>query len=119
MNSAKAEKGKAAWEKMIQEGVIEKVKATDKTDFTSALHLADKPGGGVRPCSDFRKLNEMTIADSYPLPLLRDFTGKISGAKVFSVIDIRSAFFNIPILPEHRYKTTTLSPWGGRIGTIV
>ena len=97
---------------MLAEGVIERVKATDKTDFTSALHLADKPGGGVRPCTDFRKLNEMTVADAYPLPLLRDFTDKIHQAKVFSVIDIRSAFFNIPIHPDHRYKTTTLSPWG-------
>ena len=113
LNSTKAAAGKAAWDKMIEEGVIERVKADTKTEFTSALHLADKAGGGVRPCSDFRKLNEMTVADSYPLPLLRDFTSKIHGAKYFSVIDIRSAFFNIPIWPDHRFKTATLSPWGG------
>ena len=35
------------------------------------------------------------------------------GTMVESVIDIRSAFFNVPILPEHRHKTLTLSPWGG------
>ena len=69
--------------------------------------------GGVRPCSDFRALNKRTTTDSYPLPLLRDFTKKIHGSKHFSVIDLRSAFFNIPIWPPHRYLTTTLDPWGG------
>ena len=98
---------------MERDGVIEKVKPGTKIEFSSALHLANKPGGGVRPCTDFRALNLMTETSSYPLPLLRDFTAKIRGAKVFSVVDLCSAFFNIPIWPSHRHKTITLSPWGG------
>ena len=49
MNSAKAAAGKAAWEQMERDGVIERVQAGVNTDWTSALHLADKPGGGARP----------------------------------------------------------------------
>ena len=113
MNSAKAAAGKAAWEQMIKDGVVEQVKAGTNTEYSSALHIVDKPGGGARPCTDFRALNQMTVVDGHPLSLLKDFTGKIHGAEIFSVIDIRSAFFNVPILPEHRYKTLTLSPWGG------
>ena len=113
MNSAKAAAGKAAWEQMERDGVIERVKAGTNTDFSSALHIVDKPGGGARPCTDFRALNRMTVVDGHPLPLLKDFSAKIYGSKVFSVIDIRSAFFNVPILKEHRHKTLTLSPWGG------
>ena len=112
-NQTKNALGKAAWEKMEKDGIIERVSPDAKTTYTSALHLADKPGGGVRPCSDFRALNAQIIPDVFPLPLLRDFTSKINGCTIFSVIDIRSAFFNIPIWPPHRYKTTTLSPWGG------
>ena len=56
-NKAKAAAGKEAWEQMAKDGIIEKVKAGSKTDYTSALHLVDKPGGGCRPCSDFRLLN--------------------------------------------------------------
>ena len=93
--------------------VIEKVKADSNTDWTSSLHLVNKPGGGVRPCSDFRELNKKTVTDAFPLPLLKDFTKKLHGAKHFSVIDLKSAFFNIPIWPEHRHLTTTLDPWGG------
>ena len=113
MDSAKAAAGKAAWEQMEKDGVIERVKAGTNTDWSSALHLVPKAGGGVRPCSDFRALNEKTLTDAHPLPLLKDFTGKIHGAKLFSVVDLRSAFFNVPIWPSHRHKTLTLSPWGG------
>lgn len=113
MNSAKAAAGKAAWEQMERDGVIERVKAGTNTDFSSALHIVDKPGGGARPCTNFRALNRMTVVDAHPLPLLKDFTAKINGSKIFSVIDIQSAFFNVPILKEHRHKTLTLSPWGG------
>ena len=113
MDSVKAAAGKAAWEQMERDGVIERVKADTNTDYSSALHLAPKPGGGVRPCTDFRALNAQTVVDAHPLPLLRDFTNKIHGAKVFSVVDLRSAFFNVPIWPPHRHKTLTLSPWGG------
>ena len=98
---------------MLKDGVIEEVKGGTQTDWTSSLHLANKAGGGVRPCSDFRALNLKTVCDAFPLPLLKDFTAKIHGSKVFSVIDLRSAFFNIPIWPPHKHKTTTLTPWGG------
>ena len=63
--------------------------------------------------SHFRALNAKTLTDAHPLPLLKDFTGKIHWAKCFSVVDLRSAFFNVPIWPAHRHKTLTLSPWGG------
>ena len=112
-NAAKAAAGKAAWDQMKADGIIEEVKPGDRTDYTSALHLVDKPGGGCRPCSDFRLLNLRTVTDAFPLPLLRDFTSKICGAKIFSVVDLRSAFFNIPIWPPHKHYTTTLDPWGG------
>ena len=115
LDSEKARKGKEAWDKMIEDGVVEEVKAGTNTEWSSALHLVPKPGpgGGVRPCSDFRSLNAKTVTDAHPLPLLKDFTSKIHGAKLFSVVDLRSAFFNVPIWPPHRHKTLTLSPWGG------
>ena len=83
------------------------------TDWSSALHLADKPGGGVRPRPDFRVLNTKTVTDAHPLPLLKDFTKKIHGSEIVSKVDLRSAFFNIPIYPPHKHKTLTLFPWGG------
>merc|ERR1711989_141989 len=70
-DSEKARKGKEAWDKMLEDGIIEEVKPGSNTDWSSALHLANKPGGGVRPCTDFRALNKLTVTDAHPLPLLR------------------------------------------------
>ena len=46
-NSEKAEKGRLVWEQMLRDGIIEEVTPGSNTDYSSALHLADKPGGGV------------------------------------------------------------------------
>ena len=85
MNSAKAAAGKAAWEQMERDGVIERVKAGTNTDFSSALHIVDKPGGGARPCTDFRALNKMTVVDAHPLPLLKDLSARIHGSRIFTL----------------------------------
>ena len=112
-DAAKAAEGKRIWKQMEEDGVIERVKPGANTNWASALHLANKPGGGVRPCTDFRDLNKKTILDAYSLPLLKDFTHKIHGSTHFSRVDLKSAFFNIPIWPAHKNKTTTVDPWGG------
>ena len=109
----KDRKGREAWDKMLRDGVIEEVQPGTNTDWSSPLHLANKPGGGVRPCPDFRLLNAKTVTDSHPLPLFKDFTKNIHGAVIFSKVDLRSAFFNVPIWPPHKHKTLTLSPWRG------
>ena len=73
-----------------------------------------KPSGnGWRVCVDFRPINNKTKSDCYPLPKLKSFTHKLKGAKIFSKVDLRSAFWNVAIHPDSISKTTTLSPWGG------
>ena len=95
-------------------GVVERVKPNTLLQYTSPLHLVRKPNGrGWRICADFRKLNQITKSDNYPLPLLRSFQAKIKGSKIFSKLDIKSAFHHLPIHPEDINKTCVLSPWGG------
>ena len=48
-NSTKSEQGRKAWEKMEKDGVIERVKADSNTDWTSSLHIVDKPGAEPGP----------------------------------------------------------------------
>ena len=95
-------------------GVIERVKPNVLTQYTSPVHLVRKPSGkGWRICGDFRSLNSQTKSDNYPLPLLRSFQHKIKGSKIFSKLDMTSAFHHLPIHPEDVNKTAVLSPWGG------
>ena len=111
-NSEKAVKGKEAWDQMVQLGVVEKVDPNAKTSWGSPLHLVPKPDNTMRPCSDFRQLNAKTEPDGYPIPALKSFTHKLHNARVFSKVDLFSAFHNIVIEPSDVEKTTTLTPWG-------
>ena len=113
-NSEKSKEGKKVWDEMIKLGVIEQVKPNTTLQYTSPVHLVKKPSGvGWRICADFRLLNQQTKSDNYPLPLLRSFQAKIKGSKLFSKLDLKSAFHHLPIHPQDVYKTCVLSPWGG------
>ena len=113
-NSEKYEEGKKIWKEMEKVGVIERVKQESLLQYTSPLHLVRKPSGrGWRVCADFRKLNQVTKTDNYPIPLLRSFQTNIKGSTVFSKLDIKSAFHHLPIHPDDVNKTCVLSPWGG------
>ena len=113
-SSEKYIKGKKIWEEMERLGVVERVKQNTTLKYTSPLHMVKKPGtDSYRVCADFRLLNSRTQADNYPLPLLRSFQGKIKGSKVFSKLDLTSAFHHLPIHPDDVDKTCVLSPWGG------
>ena len=109
-NSEKAIKGKEAWGEMIRLGVVEKVHPNAVTDWAAPLHLVPKPCGGMRPCSDFRQLNSRTVPDAYPIPSLKSFTSKLHGSKIFSKVDLQSAFHNVVIDSRDVKKTTTLTP---------
>lgn len=50
--------------------------------FASPILMVRKPGGGLRFCVDYRKLNAITRKDRYPIPLVDKLTERISGAKV-------------------------------------
>ena len=113
-DSEKSIQGKQTWEEMERLGVIERVNPSELTEWSSSLHLVKKPSGkGWRVCVDFRPLNNQTKSESYPLPKLKSFTHQLKGAKLFSKIDLRSAFWNLAIHPNSVNKTCTLSPWGG------
>ena len=113
-NSEKSKEGRKIWSEMEKLGVIERVKPQIRTQYTSPLHLVPKPNNrGFRVCGDFRLLNQQTKNDNYPLPLLRSFQAKIKNSKVFSTIDVKSAFHHLPIHEDDVNKTCVLSPWGG------
>ena len=54
---------------------------------------------------DYRELNKRTVKDAYPLPLIDDIQSHLSGAVVFSTLDLNSGYWQLPIHPDDRYKT--------------
>lgn len=84
-------------------GVVEE--AVRGTPWVNNTVYAAKKNGSVRVCVDCTPANEVTADLGWPLPRLQDVRGRLAGAKYFSRIDLRDAFFRISIPPEYRHLT--------------
>lgn len=61
---------------------------------------------------DYRKLNEVTVSDAYPLPNITEILDQLGGAKYFSTLDLASGFHQIPMDPKSKPKTAFSTPHG-------
>lgn len=87
---------------MLQQGIIVK----SCSEYASPVILVKKKNTDVpRVVIDFRALNAKTTRDAFTAPRVDDIIDSLSGATVFSQLDIRSAYHNIMIAPEDRHKT--------------
>ena len=64
-----------------------------------------KPGGELRLCVDYRALNDITVKNSYPLPLISELQDKLQGKKWFTKFDIPGAFNRIRMKQGDEWKT--------------
>ena len=74
--------------------------------------MVQKSDGSWRPCSDFRGLNLISEVDCYPLPNMADITSSLAGAKVFSKLDLKKGYHQIPVHPSNVKKTAIITPFG-------
>jgi hypothetical protein len=82
------------------------------SSVTSPVLFVKKPGGGLRLCMDYRALNEVSVKDRYPLPLIKETLNNLQGMKYFSKIDIISAFNNVRMKEGHEKLTAFLTRFG-------
>ena len=72
---------------------------------SSSLFFVKKKDGGLRPCIDYRSLNQITVKYSYPLPLIATMTEPLHGARFFTKLDLRSAYNLVRIWEGDEWKT--------------
>jgi len=71
-----------------------------------------KKDGSLRLCVDYRKLNDITIKNRYPLPLIDELREQTSQAKIFTKLDIKEAYHQVRIKEGEEWKTAFRTRYG-------
>ena len=80
--------------------------------WSSPLNMMPKNSGGWRPYGAYRRLNDVTMADRYPVPHIQDFASQLAGASIFSKIDLVRGYHQIPVAADDVSKTAVITPFG-------
>lgn len=75
------------------------------SEWTNPLVPVPKKNGKLRVCLDSRKINKLTVKDSYPMRNMNDIFTRLGHAVYFTVIDLKDAYFQIPLKEESRNFT--------------
>jgi len=108
LDPAKLRDARQEFAAMEKAGIIRR----SDSSWASPLHMVRKTDGTWRPCGDYRRLNNVTKADRYPVPNIQDFTARLHGCTVFSKLDLRKGYYQVPVRPEDVAKTAVITPFG-------
>ena len=100
-------------EEQVNEMLENQVIKPSNSPWSSPVVLVRKKDGSWRFCIDFRKLNEVTVKDAFPLPQVADLVDSLSGHKYFSTLDLASSYWQVPVEESSREKTAFVIPEGG------
>src|ERR1700734_2772882 len=91
-------------DKFLKENLDKGYIQGSQSPMASPFFFVKKKDGTLRPCQDYRYLNEWTIKNAYPLPLISEIMDKLKGAKYFTKLDIRWGYNNIRIKEGDEWK---------------
>ncbi|BHF75063.1 hypothetical protein SprV_0501815700 [Sparganum proliferum] len=92
-------------EQTIKDMLDKHVIRPSSSPWASPIVLVKKKDGSLRLCVDYRKLNVVTVKDSYPLPRIDTTLEALAGAACFSTLDLQSGYWQVEMAPEDRPKT--------------
>ena len=83
-----------------------------QSPWAAPMVLVKKKDGTIRFCVDYRKLNDITHKDAYPLPRIEESLTALGSAAYFSTLDLTSGYWQVPMAVEDREKTAFVTPMG-------
>ena len=84
-------------DEMVRDMEVQGLVEPSTSPWASPIVLAKKKDGSPRLCVDYRRLNDVTESDAYPMPDLNEMIRQMRGAKVFSVLDLKSGYWQVPL----------------------
>lgn len=93
---------------LLQNDIIQE----SHSSYASPILIVKKKTGEQRLCVDYRALNNKTIKDRFPLPLIDDQITNLSGNKYFTSLDLASGYYQVPVAQESRPLTAFVTPDG-------
>lgn len=94
---------------MLQRGVVE----PSSSPWASPIVMVKKKDGSYRFCVDYRKVNSVTQRDAYPLPQVTNTLDKLRDARYLSSLDIKSAYWQVPMDESSKPMTAFTVPGRG------
>ncbi len=74
--------------------------------------MVRKKDGSWQPCSDNRQLNLQTVEDKYPLPNMADLAARLDSCNIFSKLDLRKVYLQVPVTAADVPNTAIIIPFG-------
>jgi len=99
---------RAILDELLSEGVIR----PSNSAYSSPIVLVKKKSGDYRLCIDYRELNEITVRDNFPTPLIDDQLDRLRGKRIFTLLDLRNGFHHVRMCEKSIPYTSFVTPLG-------
>ncbi|CAB0005262.1 unnamed protein product [Nesidiocoris tenuis] len=93
---------------MLTRGIIR----PSESKYASPCVIVPKADGSFRLCQDYRAINKFTDLDPFPFPCIDDVISNLGGCKVFSKIDLKDGFHQMPLSEKSKRFTAFVLPFG-------
>ncbi|KAL0151201.1 hypothetical protein M9458_053392 [Cirrhinus mrigala] len=95
-------------QQMLKLGVIE----PSHSPWSSPIVMVPKPDGTLRFCNDFRRLNEVSEFNGYPMPRVDELLDRLGRARFISTLDLMKGYWQVPLSNDAKPKTAFSTPSG-------
>ena len=95
-------------DEMLENGIIE----PSTSEWSAPIVLVRKKDKSLRLCVDYRRLNQVSQMDAYPMPRVDELIDRVGKARFISTLDLTRGYWQVPVAVDDRPKTAFATPFG-------